>query len=405
MFDSEIAALQQELEEIYCDFHRHPEPGLQEFRTSRIVAQKLTEYGLDVTSGVGVTGVVGILDSGKPGKTLMLRADMDCLPIQEQTDCSYRSETPGMMHACGHDAHTTMLLGAAKILSSHTEAFSGKIKFVFQPDEEGRPDLLDEMHAKGYTDMKGGADAMIHDGVLDGVDECLVLHVQPNLPSGVLSIAKGKACASSDYFKVEMVGKGGHGANPQHAIDPVPAIGELISAIHLLPAREISALDTCVISIGNISSSSNAWNVISDTASLEGGFRAFNDETRAHLAHRIHEISEHIAAANRCKLHYEHMAGYAPVHNFPALAEKIASYNLSLLGEDRVILTDEPMMGSEDCGSYFRRVPGVFMFLGIGTTENDPPLHNPSFRMNLAELSTGTAIHVNNAICLLNDGK
>ena len=216
MFDvkKEAAALSAELETIYKDLHRHPEIGYDEHRTSGIIADYLCACGMEVQTGIAITGVVGTLDSGRPGKTLLIRADMDCLQVEEMTACDYRSENPGKMHACGHDAHVTMLLGAAKLLSAHRDAFRGKIKFLFEPSEESIPASMKEtVRAAGY-DGEGGAGFMIQQGVLEGVDMALALHVQPVVPAGKIQIARHEATASSDVYDIMLTGKGGHGAMP-----------------------------------------------------------------------------------------------------------------------------------------------------------------------------------------------
>lgn len=390
-----------EIEAIFKDLHRHPEIGYAEVRTSAIVADYLRRCGLEVTTGVAVTGVVGVLDSGKPGKTLMLRADMDCLEVQELTDCPWKSETPGQMHACGHDAHTSMLLGAAKILSEHRDEFCGKIKFVFQPSEEGIPlRMIEKVRATGFTG-EGGAANMIEHGVLDGVDFAVGMHVQPSVPLGKVQIAKKNACASSDLFRITIVGRGGHGARPQEAIDPVPALAELITAIHMLPTREVAATETCVFSIGKLETPGSVWNAVAEKASLQGGFRTFNPDVREHLWNRVHELATDIAKANRCTVEFNGGRGYSPCLQDENMALAVRDSLCDLLGEENVIFTDEPAMTSEDFGAYMEKVPGVFFWLGVGEKENEPPLHSPLFHMSTEALITGISAHVHNALFLL----
>lgn len=401
MFENEINELQADLFDLFKDLHRHPEQGFNEVRTSGIIAGFLRRYGITVIENVALTGVVGILDSGSPGKTLMLRADMDCLAIWERDTCSYRSEYEGKMHACGHDGHVTMLLGAAAVLAKHKDAFSGKIKFVFQPAEEETPAFMRDAVMKAGYSGEGGAGFMIQEGVLDDVDACMILHVQPAIPTGKVQIAKKNACASSDVFRISIRGRGGHGARPQEAIDPVPAAGELISAIHMLPAREISALETCVISIGKLETPGSVWNAVADHVILEGGYRTFNTNVRRHLTNRIRDLSENIAAANRCTLDYVHTVGYSPCINNSLLAEAAADGMRELLGAENVDLTDIPAMTSEDCGAYLARVPGVFFWLGVGKGENPPGLHNPFFHLDMDALLIGVRVQIQNAVCIL----
>jgi amidohydrolase len=403
MFEDEISQFQNEMTEIFRDLHRHPEIGFDEHRTAGIVAKHLRESGLDVTEGVALTGVVGLLDSGVPGKTLMLRADMDCLEITELAQNGYESLNPGKMHACGHDGHVSMLLMAAKILSRHKNSFKGKIKFVFQPAEEQTPkSMMEKIHAAGYTGH-GGAGFMVREGILDGVDACLILHVQPSLPTGTVSISRRNACASSDVFNIRIRGKGGHGAQPHNAVDPVPAMAELISAVHILPTREISALETCVVSIGSAQTPGSVWNAVAESAYISGGFRTFNTAVREHLARRIRELSETIAAGNRCTLDYVHEPGYMPCINDEKMAASVAENLGKVMGDANVVLTDVPAMTSEDCGAYLEKVPGVFFWLGAGQGAASPALHNPHFMLDSEALALGVRVHIANALFLLNE--
>ena len=403
MFDvkKEAAALSAELETIYKDLHRHPEIGYDEHRTSGIIADYLRACGMEVQTGIAITGVVGTLDSGRPGKTLLIRADMDCLQVEEMTACDYRSENPGKMHACGHDAHVTMLLGAAKLLSAHRDAFRGKIKFLFAPSEESIPASMKEtVRAAGY-DGEGGAGFMIQQGVLEGVDMALALHVQPVVPAGKIQIARHEATASSDVYDIMLTGKGGHGAMPENAVDPVPAMAELITAIHMLPTREVSSMENCVISIGQVELPGSVWNVVPERAHIVGGFRTFNNDVRALLHQRIPELAEGIAKANRCTAVCTQTPGYDATINDEAMALEVSRTLENIVGEGNVILTNKPFMGSEDFGCFTQHVPGVLFWLGIGTGEDDKPLHNPYFKMDLQALPVGTACHVQNALHFL----
>lgn len=403
MFDEEIMKMKPDLEALFKDLHSHPELGFCEKRTSELAAEYLEQCGLTVKRGIALTGVEAVLDSGRPGKTLLLRSDMDCLAIAEQTGCPCKSEHEGRMHACGHDAHITMLLGAASVLSRHKEALKGRIKFIFQPAEEGTPPhMLKTVREAGYQGS-GGAGFMVQEGVLDGVDFCLAMHVQPSLPTGTVSVSRKNACASSDIFRITLKGKGGHGASPQTAVDPVPAASELISAIHMLPTREIGAIETCVISIGKIETPGSVWNAVADSVSMEGGFRTFNGEVREHLTLRIRELSENIARANRCELQYEHEACYMPCVNDTEIAASVVKSCQELLGEEHVIDTEVPAMSSEDFGAFLARVPGAFFWLGAGKEPNAPALHNPRFQLDPEALLTGVRVHVSNAVNLLNE--
>ena len=245
----DVRACGEEAETCFKYLHRHPETGFEERETSKFIAQRLESYGfVKIKTGVGRTGVVADLLVEGAEKTLMLRADIDALPLQEVTGLDYASEIQGKMHACGHDAHTSMLLGAAKYLISHRGALRGNVRFVFQPAEEGP--------------MPGGAELMIKDGVLEGVNACLAAHVSPLYPVGAIMVQAKESMASTDKFTVTIQGRGGHGAMPHAAIDPTPALAELLSALNLLPARELDPLDACVVTVGTVNTVSSAWNVI-----------------------------------------------------------------------------------------------------------------------------------------------
>lgn len=410
MFRDEIMSMEGDLFEIYKDLHQHPEPGHCEHRTAGIIAEFLKNCGLEVQSGVGITGVVGLLDSGKPGKTLLIRADMDCLRIPEASGLPYASVNEGMAHACGHDAHVTMLLGAASVLSAHKEAFSGKIKFIFQPNEEnyldGHPIRL-MVEEKGYRPLApdaglGGAGCMIQDGVMEGVDACIALHVQPNLPLGTVYISKTDACASTDFMDVTIQGKGGHGSMPHQAIDPVPAMAELIQALYMLPTREADAAEKWVFHVGAVETPGSIASAVADKAVLHFGYRAFRDNTRALFTRRCKELAEHIAAANRCTVSINHGIGYRPTINDESMSALVAESCRKELGDDHVIYTDVPNMTAEDCGEYFRIAPGCLLWLGTGIGENPPALHNPAFCVDRSALPIGVRIHVANALAYLN---
>lgn len=405
----ETQALKAELFEIYKDLHQHPEPGFEEYRTSAIVAKYLEQLGLEVQTGLAFTGVVGILDSGKPGKTLMLRADMDCLAITDQSGLPYQSENPGYCHACGHDSHTVMLLGAAKILSLHKDAFRGKIKFVFQPCEEGslKPEISQALHDAGYVGRPGeaglgGAGFLIKEGVLDGVDACIGLHVQPQIPIGTLSLCREAACASTDMFVITIQGEGGHGSTPHKVIDPVPAMAELIQAIHMLPTRETNAAETTIFHIGKVETPGSIWSAVADKAVIEGGYRTYNEETRRLFGRRVPELAEQIAKAWRCSVNYEHVTGYAPTINNPELSAEIAENCRKILGTENVFYSDVPELTAEDFSEYARLVPSTLVWLGTALEPGSPALHNPRFHVHKDVLPLGIQVHVGNALAYLN---
>lgn len=405
MFEDEITKMQSELDHHYKLLHQCPEKGFHEVRTAAFISKELESYGLKVYTGVGLTGVVGDLDSGKAGKTLMIRADMDCLEIQEQADVPWKSKKCGLMHGCGHDSHVTMLLGAAKVLSHHKECFSGKIRFVFQPAEEGTPaDAWKLLKEKGYnTSVQGGALQMIQDHVLDGVDSCLVMHVQPSIPYGNVQIAKRYAASSSDWFVIDIYGKSGHGAMPHKAVDPLPVAAQIINELYMVAAREIPAYETSAFTIGLCDTPSAVWNAVCSHVHMEGTYRNFSNTVREHIASRMEEIVRQIAAAGRCTGKVERHKFYMAVLNNVDYSARVADYCRDLLGTDHVDYTEVPSMTSEDCGCYMEHVPGVYLWLGVGTEENQPPLHSPYFHLDPKVLSGGVLVHVNNALRLLDD--
>lgn len=399
----ELLPYREETVALYRQLHEQPELGYEERLTSRLIAKKLTEYGLAVKTGLAITGVLGVLESGRSGKTILLRADMDALAIEEKTGCDFASTTPGKMHACGHDAHMAMLLTAAKYLATNREKFSGRVKFVFQPAEENASaEMRAEAARLGYHGM-GGAGFMIQEGALTDVDACYAIHVSPLQKTGMVFINEGKAMASSDKFTATLIGTGGHGAAPHKGVDPVAAAAAVMDAYHLLPAREISASDTCVVSIGTIQTPSSSWNILPERIVISGNIRTFDDAVREYVVRRLEELLAGIAGANRCRYEFERMRGYNATINDRQMVQRAAAVAAKLLGEKNVVLSDVPFMSSEDVGNYFIQVPGALIWLGVGDgTESQPGLHSPYFRLDPAALAIGAAIHVNNVLDFLN---
>src|SRR5512136_2457392 len=274
---SEAAALKDQLIAWRRDFHRHPELGFQEFRTSGIVAKYLSSLGMEVQTGVGKTGVIGLLEGSQPGPVVMLRFDMDALPIQEANQTDYVSQTPGVMHACGHDAHTAIGLGIAQLLAKHREELAGAIKFVFQPGEEGC----------------GGAQAMIADDVLENPkpDVALGLHVWNDQPLGLLAAGNGGVMAAADIFTIKVQGKGGHGAQPHLCVDAVLIASHIVVALQSIVARNVDPHQTAVVTVGSIHAGT-AFNIIAETAELKGTIRTFDAATRTEVVRRMAEIVE-----------------------------------------------------------------------------------------------------------------
>jgi len=274
------------------DFHKHPELGFNEIRTGGIVAKELEELGLEVTKGVGKTGVVAYLEGSKPGPTILLRFDMDALPINEETGAEYSSANPGVMHACGHDGHTAIGLTVAKLLNAHKEHLAGNIKFCFQPSEEGN-----------NGEEMGGALMMMRDGVLDTpkVDKTLALHLWNDKPLGWFSVAQGPVMAGAEMFSVKLTGKGGHGAAPHTTIDPVAAAAHIVVALQTIVARNVSPLKPAVISVTSLHAGT-AFNIIPQTAEINGTIRNFDPDVRKTTLERFKQIVRNVATAMQCEV-------------------------------------------------------------------------------------------------------
>jgi amidohydrolase len=384
---NDVRVCGEEAENCFKYLHRHPETGFEERETSKFIAQRLESYGFEkIRTGVGKTGVVADLVAEGALKTLMLRADMDALPLQEVTGLDYASEVQGKMHACGHDAHTSMLLGAAKYLISHRDKLRGSLRFVFQPAEEGP--------------VPGGAAVMIEEGVLEGVGACLAAHVSPLYPVGTIMVQARESMASTDKFTVVIRGRGGHGAMPHAAVDPTPALAELLSAINLLPARELDPLDACVVTVGTINTVSSAWNVIPGVIELAWTFRSFSPDVRETVNRRLEELAKGICIAHRCTAEYVRDKGYEPTINDPNMVDFVLRTAAKFLGKEHTELYPKPFMTGEDAGAYFREVPGALIWIGCTADlrPDIPNLHNPAFKVDLETLPIGVAVHVNNAL-------
>ncbi len=399
----EIKSYEEEIIRNYKKLHQIPEIGFSEFKTSEYIQNKLSEYGVDYEVN-SITGVVADIVTDSKAKTFAIRADMDALPIKESTNLEYKSRNKGMMHACGHDAHVAILLGAAKYLSENRDKLKGNVRFIFQPAEEGIPaENHAELIKKGVSPA-GGAATMVENGVLDGVDGIFAIHVVPEEKIGRIRIAKNKAMASSDRYKLEIRGKAGHGAMPQAAIDPTAALSAIITAYNQLPAREFSTLENIVLSIGEIHAE-GTWNAIPGKVDLTGTYRTFNNQLRDIIAERMEEIAVNIARAYRCEAKFERVEMcYATINNedIVSLVENTSKQIFDQKIED---MTIAPSMGAEDVGVFFEKIPGAIAWLGVKDDRNKPyPLHNPNIILNTKGLIYGSLLHVNLAINFL-EGK
>jgi amidohydrolase len=375
------AGVHDDVVEVRRAIHREPEIGLDLPKTQSKVLDALTGLGLDVRTGTSTTSVVADLDCGD-GPTILLRADMDALPLQEASDETFASVIEGAMHACGHDGHTAMLIGAAEILAERRSELRGRVRFMFQPGEEG-------YHGARY---------MIDEGVLDGVDRCYALHCSTNLRAGVVAGRAGPLLASADEFHVTVIGKGGHGSMPHHAVDPIPAACAIVPGISNMVARDISTFDSVVVSVTHIESGTTT-NVIPETASLEGTIRTFDEDTR-HLVHqRLHEITSSIASSHRCLCQTDIVPGYPTTVNHATEAADIERVAVDVLGPDRYEDMPTPIMAAEDFSYLLARRPGAMAMVGICPADvADPataaPLHSNRMRLDEDGLTAGVAIHV-----------
>jgi amidohydrolase len=363
-----------ELTAIRRDFHAHPEIGFEEVRTSGIVADKLTQWGVEVHRGVGGTGVVGVLKGkGSGGKRIGLRADMDALPMEENTNLKWRSTIPGRFHGCGHDAHTTMLLGTARYLAE-TRDFDGTVHFIFQPAEEGL----------------GGARAMIADGLFSRFpcDEIYGLHNAPDLSHGEIAILPGPAMAGADFFDIVIRGYGAHGAMPERSKDPIVAAITLGQALQTIVSRNVDPLQSAVLSITQIHAGS-AYNVIPGEARLCGTVRAFSDEVRALIRERMRAICAGIATAFAVEIEADIRDTFSVLVNREEQANVVAEVARAVVGNDNVFTKSRPKMGSEDFSDMLHSVPGAYFWVGH---EGSVPVHNPGFILDDKILPIGASM-------------
>lgn len=373
-------ALHDELIRLRRDIHAHPELGFQEFRTAALVADTLTELGIDVKTGVGRTGVVGQIGTGD-GPTIAIRADMDALPILQKSDAPYKSQNNGVMHACGHDSHTAMLLGAAHLLkqSLAEENWQGNVRFLFQPSEEA----FDE---KGVS----GATAMIADGALEGVDAVIALHVASDQPSGQLRFQDGYSLANVDSFKAWVRGDGGHGAYPHTGSDPLHMLSIILPAIYAIPSRRINPLRGCVVSLGEVSGGA-APNVIPNEVYIQGTIRSYHDEVREQLWAEVEnafKLSEQLGGSYDFQL----AKGYPAMFNNEQVNEWLRDVAREIGGETAVIDT-EFGMGAEDFAYMTREAKGAMFMLGAAIDDGLVRHHHTDiFDIDESVLPMGTAI-------------
>ncbi len=387
-FLSEAEALFEYTQSMRRDFHAHPELGFQEVRTSGIVAKELTALGLEIRTGVGGTGVVALLEGSKPGPVLLIRADMDALPILEETGASYASQNPGVMHACGHDGHTAVLLTVAKMLCAHRTELAGTIKFMFQPAEEGM----------------GGAEKMIENGVLENpkVDIALGLHVWNEKPVGWIGVSSGPAMAGAEIFKITVIGKGGHGAVPHLAVDPILAAAQIVTALQGIVARNVAPLQTAVVSICTIHGG-ETFNVIPPRLEMTGTIRTFEPSIRALVLERFEKTVHSVAEGMGCKAEIDLQMLTPATINHQETASRVQSVATRLFPQSEIDPSNYTTMGSEDFAFILEKVPGCFFFIGSANHEKglDAGHHHPKFDIDETALARGAALMAATAVDIL----
>ena len=346
--------------------HMYPEDGFSEFTTSKIIIEELEKLGIKVQKNVAKTGVVGLIEGKYPGKTVLLRADMDALKIQEQADVEYKSKIDGMMHACGHDGHVAGLLGAAMILNELKDNLHGNVKLVFQPAEE----------------RDGGALPMIEEGVLENpkVDAAFAAHLWGYLNEGEVHLKEGPTMASPDIFNIKVIGKGGHGAVPQESIDPIVITCQIVNSLQTIVSRKINPLDPVVITCGRIQGG-DCHNVIPNEVELEGTIRTFNEETRNWVPKVMEDLIRGITTSQGAAYEFKYEPKYPALINDKYMTSFAKESLKKVVGEENVFDLKEPNMGGEDFAYFAQKVPSAFIFVGIANNKSEPVIHhNPYFK-------------------------
>ncbi|HYA49493.1 MAG TPA: amidohydrolase [Burkholderiales bacterium] len=380
--DDEIERTKSEVVKIRRFIHMNPELGNREFETARLVGSKLDTLGLEIRRGVAKTGVVALLRGAQPGITVAVRADMDALPIQEMTGLPFKSLNAGVMHACGHDVHTSILLGTAMILSSLKERIKGNVTFIFQPAEEGAP-----------AGEEGGAALMVKEGALDNppVSAIFALHSWPENVGEVL-FAPGYITGSSDEFQITVKGRSAHGARPHEGVDAIVLAAEIVQALQTVVSRAVDPTDPAVVSIGTIQGGSRS-NIIAERVTLEGTVRVLSDANRKKIPPLMESIVKGICEMHGAGYQFDYRPGYPSVYNNPELATTMAPTLVQLLGKDKV-LEWKPQLIAEDFSYFAQKTPGFYFFLGVKNPAlpTAAPLHSPYFNPDERAIPLGTKI-------------
>lgn len=381
---AEANTLQPKTIALRRQLHRHPEQGLDLPRTQAAILRALEGLPLEIHLGTSLSSVTAVLRGGKPGPAVLLRGDMDALPLHEETGDEFASEVDGSMHACGHDTHVAMLASAARLLCTHAGELAGSVVFMFQPGEEG------------YA----GARNMLDEGVLDAAGErvrsAFGLHIYAGSPSGVIGTRPGTLMASADSFTVRLTGKGGHGSMPHTALDPVPAAAAMVGALQTMITRRVDVADPAVLTVGRITAGTTS-NIIPESAELEGTIRALSEPTRALVREQLHTVCAGIAAAHGCDMAISFGHEYPATRNNAGEVERVLSLAGRLVGAENALRMPDPVMGAEDFSYVLREVPGAFAFLGACPPGVDPehaaPNHSNRVHYDESALPRGVAMH------------
>ena len=382
-FKAEVKKFKDELISLRRDFHKHPELGFQEYRTSEIVAKYLEDCGLEVKRTVAQTGVVGLLRGERPGPTILLRSDMDALPVSEENDIPFKSVNEGIMHACGHDGHMAMLLVAAKILSQHKDEINGNVKFVFQPNEED-----------------AGAEIMINEGILEDphVDAALGIHLWSPIESGKIGVVAGPLMASSYYFKLTIHGKGGHGGAPHMSVDPISCGVSIMHMVQNMQTKELDAMKPTVITFCKINCGTSPI-IIPEKIEIEGSIRCLHNETEE-VQKRFEQIIKGLCEVHKTTYELEIKCGNILLSNDAKMAELVEKAGIQTVGEENIVSSNIRVMLGEDFAEFCTRVPGTFYFVGVSNKEKgtDYPHHHPRFNIDEDALLIGVEMHLRGVV-------
>lgn len=376
-----IRDLQSQLVQWRRGIHQRPELGFQEQLTADFICDRLRSWGIDHQAGIAKTGVVAVVEGDRPGPVLGIRADMDALPIQEQNQVPYRSQHDGIMHACGHDGHVAIALGTAHYLTQHRHSFTGTVKFIFQPAEEG----------------PGGAKPMIEAGVLTqpDVDAIIGLHLWNNLPLGTVGVRSGAMMAASEFFRCTILGKGGHGAIPHQTVDSVVVGAQVVNALQTVVSRNVDPIHSAVVTVGQFQAGT-AQNVIAASAQLNGTVRYFDPSYRDFFAQRLDQLIGGICQSHGANYELDYQALYPPLVNDEAMARLVRSVALSVVETPAGVVPECQTMGGEDMAFFLEQVPGCYFFLGSANPEKDLayPHHHPRFDFDESALAVGVEMFV-----------